>query len=148
MARAARRQRDFPNANDRAKRLRRTPTPAERAMWRILDDVPGFHFRRQVALGPLVYDFGEHGARLLVEVDGGVHDMPFAIDRDKAKDEAAKALGYHVVRVPNAIVLKEPGLALALILQCVRGDRPPPPTPPHKGEGSTDIPPAQRDPAR
>jgi very-short-patch-repair endonuclease len=104
-------------------------------MWKALRVAPGFHFRRQVAVGDLVYDFGDHGSRLLIEVDGGVHDAPNVASRDSEKDAAAEALGYRVVRLANALVLKEPDLALAYVLRIARADLPPTPTPPHKGEG-------------
>src|SRR5690606_24658508 len=69
------RQRDFKKANQRAQRLRLKPTPAERRLWSMLRKIDGRHFRRQTPLGVYVFDFAEMSARLLIEVDGGIHDL-------------------------------------------------------------------------
>lgn len=129
-------QRQHVNANNRAKRMRRAPTPAEASLWKRLRKFAGFHFRRQLALGDYVFDFGDHTAKLLVEVDGGVHDAPDVAARDTAKAVWADSQGYRLVRIENAIALHEPELALTLIREARdRVDTPPPLTPPHKGEG-------------
>ncbi len=140
MARAAARQRNFAATNNRARRMRRQPTRAEAAMWQVLRRLLGFHFRRQVALKSNVYDFGDHGARLLVEVDGGVHDAPFMAGRDAAKDEAASVEGYRVLRIDNEIILREPDLAAELVIRAALDNRPPPLPPPHRGEGNEEPP--------
>jgi very-short-patch-repair endonuclease len=140
MVTGADRQRHHPDANARAKRLRREPTRAEVALWKLLREQPQHHFRRQLALGEYVYDFGDHGSRLLVEVDGGVHDRPDVAARDERKDADAQTLGYRLVRIANDVVLKEPALALRLILEAANAATAPTPPPPHKGEwlqGST-----------
>lgn len=136
MVRGADRQRNHAGANTRARRMRRAPTRAEAALWNHLRKLDGFHFRRQLALGDYVFDFGDHTAKLLVEVDGGVHDAPVVAARDAAKAAWAASQGYRLVRIENAIALHQPELALALIREageCV--DIPPPLSPPHKGEG-------------
>src|SRR5689334_7886638 len=66
------RQKDFVRANLRAARLRREQTPSERKLWRMLREEPNARFRRQVAIRDWVYDFGEFGSRLLIELDGGI----------------------------------------------------------------------------
>jgi very-short-patch-repair endonuclease len=114
------RQREFPDANTRAKRLRREPTPAEKQFWQVLRKLPGFHFRRQLALGGYVFDFGDHGQRLLVELDGGIHSLPEVKARDALKDAAAVARGYRVVRIPNGYVADGGEYAIAVIMQAVR----------------------------
>jgi very-short-patch-repair endonuclease len=79
------RQRDFTAANARAKRLRREPTAAEARLWNLLRKLDGFHFRRQLALGSYVFDFGDHGHKLLIELDGGIHDLPEVQTRERKK---------------------------------------------------------------
>jgi very-short-patch-repair endonuclease len=77
---------DLPNENSAAhfkstravvaaRRLRRTMTRAECALWVELRRLPlkGTHFRRQAPFGPFIADFLCHGARLIIEVDGGAH---------------------------------------------------------------------------
>ena len=61
----------------RARSLRREMTDAERRMWRILrlGALAEYHFRRQVPIGRFIADFACHEARLIIEVDGGQHDL-------------------------------------------------------------------------
>jgi len=97
-----------PIARRLAPKLRREPTPAERQLWKGLRsalDLPGTHFRRQVPLGPYVVDFRCLRHRLIVEVDGAVHETAAAQARDQRRDEYLRAEGFTVVRVTNDEVL-------------------------------------------
>ena len=60
---------------ERARRLRRDPTDAEKKLWyRIRARSLGGHkFVRQEPIGPYVVDFVCREQRLVVEVDGGQH---------------------------------------------------------------------------
>lgn len=113
------RQRDFPKANARAKRLRRLLTPAEKWLWKLVQQLEGFHFRSQSPIGPHVYDFCDHGHKLIVEVDGGIHQLAHVQERDAAKQTWAEAQGYVVVRVPNDAVFGTGEPAIALIKSAV-----------------------------
>ena len=59
-----------------ARELRQKQTPAEEILWALLrrKNLVGLKFRRQQQLGPFIADFYCHRARLVVEVDGGVHE--------------------------------------------------------------------------
>ena len=114
------RQRDFTKANARAKRLRQVMTPAEKRLWRLLQDVDGWHFRKQPPIGPHVFDFAEMGAKLIVEVDGGIHDLAEVRARDLAKEAWARAEGFRVLRIPNAFVFGTGDAAIALVVQALR----------------------------
>src|SRR5688572_29598982 len=70
------RQRYLPKVQQRAQRLRREPTPAEKRLWKLLRKIDGFHLRRQPPIGPYVFDFAEIKQKLMIEVDGGIHDLP------------------------------------------------------------------------
>jgi very-short-patch-repair endonuclease len=86
-----------------AKRLRRKPTPAEQRLWKVLKTLKlnGSHFRRQVAFGPYIVDFVCHGARLVVEVDGGIHRLPEVAARDAEREAWLTRRRYAVVRITN-----------------------------------------------
>ena len=62
-----------PMPNRNARKLRKTMTDAERAMWRFLRErqVEGKRFRRQVPIDHYIVDFACFEARLIIEVDGG-----------------------------------------------------------------------------
>jgi very-short-patch-repair endonuclease len=58
-----------------ALQMRKNPTEAERAMWKILRKFrkSGFPFRRQHPIEFYIADFYCHKLRLVIEVDGEIH---------------------------------------------------------------------------
>ncbi len=92
------------------KALRRSATPAERCLWRIVRDrrLDGVKFRRQHGVGPYVVDFYCPAARLAVELDGGVHDDPARVEYDRRRQAGLEALGIRVVRFSNEEVRRAP----------------------------------------
>lgn len=97
------------------RRLRREPTIAERKLWFALRDrrLGGFKFVRQEAIGPYVVDFVCREKKLIIEVDGGQHAERM---RDRMRDNALLAEGYHVMRFWNSDVLKNRDGVLSAIL--------------------------------
>ena len=93
-------QKIAPNGIARARRLRKSPTRTEAKLWDRLRAL-GPHFRRQVPLGRYVVDFACLKARLVVEVDGGVHERADVALRDLKRDEWLASEGYRVLRVPT-----------------------------------------------
>lgn len=110
------RQRNFPKTNARAKRLRREPTPAEGRLWNLLGKIEGFHFRRQSPIGPYTFDFAEQSEKLLIEVDGGIHDLPEVQKRDEEKERWAQSQGFRVLRIPNTYDFGTGEPAIAMIM--------------------------------
>ena len=100
--------RPTPNARAlaQAKRMRAEPTEAERRLWSILKSLkePGFHFRRQAAIGPYVADFACLSKRLIIEADGGGHGGM----RDLARDAWLETHGYRVLRFWNTEIIENP----------------------------------------
>lgn len=80
-------------------------TDAEQALWRSLRDrqVEGYRFRRQVRIGSYIVDFACLEKRLIVEVDGGQHEIH--ADEDKARDAWLAKESYRVLRFWNNDVL-------------------------------------------
>jgi len=106
-------------------------TDAERRLWRLLQEsFDGWHFRRQVPLGHFVADFASHRARLVIEVDGGQHDVA----RDFPRTRVIEREGYRVLRFWNHGVLSNPDGVWTMITAAVH-DHHPTPAPPHQGEG-------------
>ena len=85
--------RDFVLAN------RKTPTPAEKVMWEALRDkrFHGIKFRRQHAIEDFIADFVSLEYRLVVEIDGDIHEIQ--PEYDQYRTEYLEACGYRVVRV-------------------------------------------------
>jgi very-short-patch-repair endonuclease len=94
-----------PGVEAAARQLRRGMTPAERVLWAALRDrqLAGLKFRRQHAVGPFVLDFYCPASRLVVELDGGVHDGQ--VEQDQARTEHLTGYGYRVLRFRNEEVL-------------------------------------------
>lgn len=78
-------------------------------MWVELRRLPlkGTHFRRQSPFGPFIADFLCHKARLIVEVDGGVHAVEACAARDAERQEWIESRGFRVLRFTNAEVLAD-----------------------------------------
>ncbi|MGA9350824.1 MAG: endonuclease domain-containing protein [Anaerolineae bacterium] len=89
----------------RACELRQQMTPAEKLLWSRLRNrqLGGLKFRRQHPLGPFVADFYCAERRLVVEIDGDIHDLQ--PDRDAARTEQFEQYGYRVIRFHNEQVL-------------------------------------------
>jgi very-short-patch-repair endonuclease len=115
--------------------MRREPTPAEKTLWQALRRLEGFNFRRQVAFGPYIVDFVCHRHRLIVEVDGGIHELEVVAERDAEREVWLRSRGYRIVRINNATVTLERGTAIAAVLAGA-APTPLPPTPSRKGKGS------------
>lgn len=88
----------------RARELRKNPTPAERKLWQRLRrrQVNGHRFRRQHPIGCYIADFCCIQQRLVVEIDGPIHRQQRA--RDRERTEALETEGYHVLRFTNTEV--------------------------------------------
>ena len=111
-----------------ARRMRRAPTFAERDLWKVLRKT-GLHFRRQVP-GPYVADFACHHHRLIVELDGGIHDLPSVAARDLDREAWLTARGYRVMRFRNN---EHPEDVARVILERVSADTPTPGLSPQGG---------------
>ncbi|HEX7604596.1 MAG TPA: endonuclease domain-containing protein [Polyangiaceae bacterium] len=92
--------------------MRSAPTPSEALLWRHLrGDALGVRFRRQVVVGPFIVDFYCAAARLVVEIDGGIHLAQ--AERDARRDAALVADGFRVVRVRDVDVVGNLPVVLA-----------------------------------
>jgi len=89
-----------------ARYLRKNPTKAEAVLWQHLrKNKMGRRFRRQHPTWIYVVDFYCHPLRLVIEVDGGVHEDPEEQINDKEKTENLESLGLHIIRFSNEQVL-------------------------------------------
>lgn len=90
------------NLFERAKALRKTQTHAEELLWNYLKQKPlGYKFRRQHPLGNFILDFYCHSLKLVIEVDGSIHDIEEVAENDKIRDAALKNVGLTIMRFTN-----------------------------------------------
>ena len=89
---------------ERARKLRKESTPAERLLWSVLrnSSFAGLKFRRQHPVGFYVADFCCQQEKLIIELDGDSHD--FSEQKDNERTEALNKEGYRVIRFSNADV--------------------------------------------
>ena len=108
---------------ERARRLRREETEAERFLWARLRarQLSGAKFRRQYTIGPFIADFCCLEHRLIIELDGGQHASE--VEKDEARSEFLRKEGYEVLRFWNHEVFLETELVLQRIadLPAARG---------------------------
>ena len=92
---------------DFARKLRDHQTEAELYLWSQLDNLNCLNVRFK-RLHPILYfvaDFYCHKAKLIIEVDGGYHDLPEQYKYDKEREHELEDLGLKVIRFTNEQVL-------------------------------------------
>jgi very-short-patch-repair endonuclease len=122
----------------RAREFRRVMTPAETMLWKHLraHQFADLHIRRQQVIGGFIADFSCHAVRLIIEVDGKIHET--TIERDTERDHILAEHGWHVVRFSNERVLTNLDACLIEIRAAVdRGFPSPDPSPAAAGEGNS-----------
>ncbi|MCW3124123.1 MAG: leucyl-tRNA synthetase [Flavipsychrobacter sp.] len=86
------------------KDLKNNPTEAESILWqRLKANQLGFKFRRQHIIGRFVPDFVCLSCKLIVEVDGKIHEQQK--EEDAARTEYLEEKGYKVVRFTNEEII-------------------------------------------
>ena len=77
-------------------------TESEKVLWNALrDNIDGYRFRRQHAIGHYIVDFACLPARLVIEVDGGYHSSPQQQEKDDLRTKDLERVGFHVIRFSN-----------------------------------------------
>jgi len=102
----------FLNANayifEQAKMLRQNMTAAECMLWEYLKHKPGgFKFRRQHPIGNFIADFYCNAKKLVIEVDGKIHEREEIKERDQSKEQFLAQAGIKVIRITNEEVENE-----------------------------------------
>jgi very-short-patch-repair endonuclease len=98
--------------------LRSQQTPAEEALWSVLRNrqLNDLKFRRQHPLGRYIADFYCAEKRLVVELDGAVHQKPEQQTYDQIRNEELEARDLTVLRISNSEVEENLEGVLAKIL--------------------------------
>jgi len=105
---------------EQARRMRKGPTQAEALLWEKLRKrrLGGLRFRRQNIIYVFIVDFYCPEAKMVIEVDGPVHEKQKEYDR--VREECLKELGYQIVRFSNKDVIKDIEMVLAEIYDACR----------------------------
>jgi very-short-patch-repair endonuclease len=103
----------------RASALRDFSTLSERRLWQELSAgrVLGVRFRRQVVVGRFIADFLAPAIRLIVEVDGPIHER--TARADARRDDKLHRLGYRLLRFEAQLVIHDLPVVLAHVREAI-----------------------------
>jgi very-short-patch-repair endonuclease len=120
-----------------SRKLRRSASPPERAMWRILHPFrqAGFHFRRQVQIGSYYVDCACLEPSIAIEVDGDTHGGDLARSNDEMRDDYLSGRGFRVLRFWNNDVMTNPDGVYQAVAAVLEPVSPPTPDPSPRGGG-------------
>jgi 5-methyltetrahydrofolate--homocysteine methyltransferase len=101
------------------KKSRSNPTEAENALWQMLrgKKLEGYKFRRQHIIGSYIADFICLRAKLIIEVDGLMHQLPENKATDEERTLWLKQKGFEIIGFTHEEVLGDIENALAKILK-------------------------------
>ena len=95
-----------PELIERAKEMRKNPTPAERKLWQeYLREFP-LKMWRQKPIDNFIVDFYCPKLKLAIEVDGESHFTEEGIAYDRHRTQVLEGYGLEVVRFTNDEVMK------------------------------------------
>ena len=117
----------------RAREMRHAPVSTENLFWREVRarKLDGFKFKRQVLIGPYIADFVCLERKLIVELDGPLHDE----DYDAKRDAYLKAQGFDILRFKNNDVGWDFAAVIATVREALRSPSPNPLPHMRGGEG-------------
>ena len=89
-----------------AVKMRDAPTKAEAILWNALRErqLGGMRWRFQHPVEVYILDFYCPACKLVVELDGSIHDLSSVAERDEERQRHLEAYGYKVLRFRNAQV--------------------------------------------
>ena len=93
----------------KAEELRLNMTKAELFLWQHLkkNQLLGLRFKAQHPISQFIVDFYCHKAKLVVEIDGEIHNSPESLEYDKNRTYELEKFGLKVIRFTNFQVLNE-----------------------------------------
>ena len=106
---------------ENARELRNKLTPAEQTFWlRLKENFPEYKFRRQHPISIYIADFYCHKLKLVIEIDGPIHDSEEARLSDKKRQNDLENLKLTVIRFTNDQVKKEIESVIEMISSTVK----------------------------
>jgi len=97
----------------RVREFRNNSTHAETILWGYLKTKPlGYKFRRQHPYSNYILDFYCHALKLVIEIDGSIHNMPEVKINDERRQSTLQNNGLFVLRFPNEAIEKTSELVI------------------------------------
>ncbi|MCX6301248.1 MAG: endonuclease domain-containing protein [Bacteroidia bacterium] len=100
-----------------AETMRKNSTEAENILWKSLKKfrIKGYIFRRQHPIDIFIADFYCHKIKLVIEVDGEVHDNIQAQEYDDGRSGEIERYGIKVIRFKNEEIINNQELIIQKI---------------------------------
>ncbi|RCW91514.1 endonuclease domain-containing protein [Winogradskyella arenosi] len=91
---------------DYRRALRKNLTPSEAFLWKHLKSrqLQKRRFQRQHSINNYIVDFYCASEKLIIELDGDVHNNPNVQEYDEKRTQYLENLGYRVIRFENRMV--------------------------------------------
>lgn len=106
---------------EKAKALRNRVTDSESLLWEQLKGKQlGLKFRRQHPISSYIADFYCHEAKLIIELDGSIHQIPEIIKNDIERQKNIEELGITVLRFTNKELHNNLNVVLDKIKQTIQ----------------------------
>ncbi|MFD2561445.1 endonuclease domain-containing protein [Aquimarina rubra] len=88
------------------RKLRTDGTPAEAFLWKYLKarKLERRRFQRQHSIEYYIVDFYCASEKLVIELDGEIHNTPQAQEKDQKRTKRLNELGFTVIRFENKMV--------------------------------------------
>lgn len=95
-----------------AKDLRHNSTSAKDLFWKMARNrkILNLKIRRQHPIGKYIADFYCDELKLVIEIDGSIHDLENIKQKDLIRDNFMKEEGLHILRFSNEDVFSNPHL--------------------------------------
>jgi len=104
------------------KELRNNLTPSEAFLWQYLKarQLKGRRFTKQHSINNFIVDFYCASEKLIIELDGEVHNTTTAQYYDFKRTNHLKSLGYNIIRFENKMVFDNLASVLSEIKSCFK----------------------------
>jgi len=98
-----------PDVFKKAKQLQKDETEAEKLLWNRLNknQMMGLQFRRQHPINRFIADFYCARIKLVIEVDGSIHELPENEAYDIGRSEILNDFGIIVIRFSNEQIIDD-----------------------------------------
>jgi very-short-patch-repair endonuclease len=99
-----------------ARRLRQNANAPEVCAWQTLRTMRGrgYPVRRQYPIAGYIVDFAILKSRLVIEVDGSIHNEESVRARDELRERDLRNLGWDVLRVSTDVAMSPDHLLMAV----------------------------------
>src|SRR6187401_232903 len=105
---------------NKARELRNKLTPSEQIFWlRLKENFPQHKFRRQHPISIYIADFYCHKLKLVIEIDGSIHNSNEAKLDDENRQKALENLNLTIIRFTNEQIKKEDKSVIEIVSSAI-----------------------------